>query len=161
MGLDVSVYKNIKVTESEEDYDFTAFVIDESWLYKIKNLEVDKNYLGECTDANVSYSYSTHSRFRCELLNLTGNLKALKEPFEIDWVQLSKNNKVPFYELINFADNEGCLDFEISEKLYAEFIEWEEVAVKYFEDDDYFKGKYLDWLNVFKNGKDKGVVVFH
>ena len=39
MGLDVRTYGNIKLAENEEDADFTAYVIDEEWKYKIKNLQ--------------------------------------------------------------------------------------------------------------------------
>lgn len=159
MGLAVSVYKNIKRTDDEEDYDFTAYVIDESWKYKIKNLEDGKQYIGEHTDADVSYAYSTHNRFRETLLKIIGRNDLLLEDGKIDWVRLEDEKKMPFYELINFADNEGCLDFEISTILYQNFVEWKDEAVKLLADNDYFKDNYLNWLNVFENGKEAGSVV--
>lgn len=164
MGLDVSVFKNIKRTENEADYRFTAFVIDEKWKYKIKNLEDGKDYKGDCTDASVSYAYSTHNRFREALLKIIGRNDLLLLNGKINWLELEKETNIPFYELINFADNEGCLDFEISTILYNNFIEWEDVAIRHFKDNNYFyfAQRYLDWLNVFKNGKEaNSVVVFH
>ena len=47
MGLDVRTYGNIKLAENEEDADFTAFVIDEDWKHKIKNLQDGKAYNGD------------------------------------------------------------------------------------------------------------------
>lgn len=161
MGLDVSVFKNIKRTENEEDYRFTAFVIDDNWKYKIKNLKDGKDYKGDRAEGDVSYSYRTHNLFREMLLKIIGREDLLLKDGTIDWVRLEPENKIPFYELINFADNEGCLDFEISAILYNDFEKWKDEAVKHLEDNNYFMGKYLDWLNVFKNGKEAdSVVVF-
>lgn len=47
MGLVVITYGNVKITENQEDADFTAFVIDEDWKYKIKNLQYGKAYIGD------------------------------------------------------------------------------------------------------------------
>jgi len=161
MGLDIMVYKNVKTTDSEENYNFTAFVIDEKWKYKIKNLEEEKNYTGERVDSSVSYAYSTHNRFRETLIKIIGRNDLLLKDGRIDWPKLEDENQMPFYELINFADNEGCLDFEISTKLYAQFIEWQDEAVKHLSSDDYFEEKYFDWLDVFEKGKEaNSVVVF-
>ena len=161
MGLDVSVFKNIKRTENEDDYRFTAFVIDENWKYKIKNLEDGKDYKGDYAEGDVSYAYSTHNRFREALIKIVARKDLLLENGKIDWVRLEDEKKMPFYELINFADNEGCLDFEIITILYNNFVEWKNEAVKLLADNDYLMQKYLDWLNVFKNGKEaNSVVVF-
>ena len=160
MGLSVRVYKNIKRTDNDDDCNFTSYVIDENWRYKVKNLEYDKNYKGDCTDANVSYAYSTHNRFRETLIKIIGRNDLLLKDGKIDWVNLEHEKDMPFYELINFADNEGCLDFEISSILYNNFIEWKDKAVKFLANDDYTKGNYLKWLDVFEVGKDNGVVVF-
>ena len=44
MGLDVRTYGNIKLAETEEEADFTAYVIDEDWKYKIKNQYCFRTY---------------------------------------------------------------------------------------------------------------------
>ena len=163
MGLDIMVYKNVKTTDSEEEYQFTAIVIDENWDYKIKNLEYGKNYTGEIVNASVSYGYSTHNRIRESLIKIIGRNYLLLKDGKIDWNKLEyeHESEMPFYELINFADNEGCLDFEISTKLHSQFVEWQDEAVKHLSDNDYFKEKYFDWMNVFEKGKEiNSVVVF-
>ena len=161
MGLDVSVYKNVKTTNSEEDYDFVAFVIDEDWKYKIKNLENRARYKGEMCDASISYAYGSHNRFREHLVRMMGRDDLLSNRGEIKWDQLCEEKELPFYDFINFADNEGCLDWETNKKLYGAFVEWKNKAIKYAESELYFDGNYKNWLNIFKSGKEKGVVVFH
>ncbi|MCB0541703.1 MAG: hypothetical protein KDE33_29630, partial [Bacteroidetes bacterium] len=72
MGLDVRTYGNIKLAENEEEADFTAYVIDEGWKHKIKNLQDGKAYTGDVVFRGVSYPYSAHNRFREKLVKLVG-----------------------------------------------------------------------------------------
>ena len=160
MGLSVNVYKNIKVTYNEDEYNFIAYVIDPDWRYKVKNLEYDKYYVGELVNNSIRYPCSSHGEFRRVLLNIIGRADLVSMEDDIYWDLLEKETDMPFYELINFADNEGCLDFEISKKLYGQFVEYKDKAAKYLEDDEYTRQKYMEWLEVVKDGKDKGVVVF-
>lgn len=162
MGLDISVYKNVKRTDSDEDYDFHAFVIDPDWEHKIKNLEKDQNYEGEITNGTISYGYSSHNRFREHLLKLQNREDLLEDGGTINWELTGKETKLPFQELINFADNEGCLDWETNEILFNDFKKYEDEAIKYSETQFYFIENYKNWLNIFENGKQKNsVVVFH
>lgn len=160
MGLGVSVYKNIKKTEDNYDYDFQAYVIDDSWKDRIKNLEYNAYYIGDVTDTSISYPYSAHNRFRVELIKLIERNDLLASEGYIQWDKLDP--KMPFYELINFADNEGCLDWEVSEKLYNDFFEWELQAERKYEGYDQIHNLriYKKWLSIFEEAKDKGVVVF-
>ena len=161
MGLSVSVFKNIKETKNIENYDFKAYVIDNDWKYKIKNLNEGSYYKGERTESEVNYSYGTHNRFREHLLKILDRYDLLLDDGRINWFILEKESKLPFFELINFADNEGCLDYEISKTLYFNFIEHKEKALKYFGKDNYFTNIYLAWIDVFKDGKEtNNVVVF-
>ena len=162
MGLDVSVYQNVRITKSEDDYSFMAFVIDDAWKYKINNLVDGAKYTGDATHADVSYPYGAHNRFREDLLRLTGRSDLLTERGRIDWDALERESSIPFFELLFFADNEGCLDHSISDTLYRNFLEWLSSAEKFCAEDGYTLGKYKDWLRVFSDGKQEGsVVVFH
>ena len=156
MGLAVRVYKNIKQTDNEEECDFEAFVIDDDWKHKIKNLEEGKFYVGECVDRSISYPYSAHSRFRESLIKLIGREDLLKADGTIDWQNLPSD--IPFYDLIWFADNEGCIDWETSERIYKDFKAWETEADEFYS--EFQIGKYKEWLNVFDLGRQGGVVVF-
>ena len=159
MGLDVYGYRDVAITYDEDDYDFIVSVIDDNWKYKVENLSYGDKYIGEKVDASVSYGYGMHNRFREELIRIIGRNDLIVND-RIDWDKLCADNTIPFYELINFADNEGCLDYKISEKLYDEFLEWKDIAITYCGDNLRLKGYYLDWLEIFKYTRDNGVVVF-
>lgn len=156
MGLDVRTYGNIKLAENEEYADFIAFVIDEDWNHKIKNLQIGKGYTGDVTYRGVSYPYSAHSRFRERLIELIGRKDLLNEQGNIIWDELSYDT--PFYDFINFADNEGCLDWEVSNTIYSDFEKYNEEAKLGMNEYDY--SKYKTWLETFNTAKDNGVVVF-
>lgn len=159
MGLDVSVYQNIKKVELENDdseefyenQDFRAFVICDEWKYKVKNLVYDSYYTGDVVGPDFGYPYSAHMHFRNQLASITGDM---------NWTNEVDETK-PYFELLYFADNEGCLDWEISEKLYNEFVDNRELAMSKLGYDEAFVRRYDIWTEIFKLGKDKGVVVFH
>ncbi len=157
MGLTVKVYKNIHLTNSKSEYDFRAFVIDENWKYKIKNIQEGKFYNGDCVDNSISYPCSSHNRFREKLIKLIDITDLLKSDGTIDWENLPSD--IPFFDFIDFADNEGCLDWEISEKIYKDFKTYETKAQdqfnKFYEFD-----LYKSWLKVFELARHNGVVVF-
>lgn len=149
MGLDVSVYTSIELCGPRE-CDFKAFVIDDSWRWKIKNLRENGYYKGVCYNCGLSYSYSTHKRFRMSLCKLVG--------FDSkDFTEVPEYG--PFSELIDFADNEGVLDWEVSEKLFEDFENYKELAK--IELEKPWIDFYMQWGEVFKVAKNKGVVVFH
>lgn len=157
MGLDVKTYGNIKLAENEEDYAFTAFVIDEDWKHKIKNLQDGKAYNGDVVFRGVSYPYSEHNRFREMLVKLVDRTDLLETYGKIKWDELPSD--IPFYALIDFADNEGCLDWEISETIYSDFEKYNEKAKA--ELDEYNYSRYEIWMKTFEAAKNnQGVVVF-
>lgn len=150
------IYGNVKLAENEEEADFTAFVIDEDWKYKIKNLQDGKAYTGDLIFRGISYPYSSHSRFREKLIKLIGRDDLLDNKKEIKWNELTP--EIPFYDLIDFADNEGCLDWEISAKIYSDFEKFNDKAKSEMNVYDY--SEYETWLETFKAAKNYGVVVF-
>jgi hypothetical protein len=156
MGLDVRVYKNVKITDNDEDYNFFARVIDEKWKYKIKNLEENKHYVGNRVFVGISYNYSYHSRFREVLIRLIERDDLLNTQGKIDWSNLELD--IPFYDFIDFADNEGCLDWDISAVIFSDFEKYNNKAKQELNEYDY--SNYEKWLETFKIAKDNGVVVF-
>lgn len=159
MGLDVSIYQNIKKIELEDDdseefynsYQFRAFVIADEWKYKVKNLVYDAYYSGDAVGPDFGYAYSAHKYFRDQLASITG---------DTNWTTEIDETK-PYFELLYFADNEGCFDWEISEKLYNDFVDNRELAMSKLGYDESFVRRYDIWTEIFKYGKNKGVVVFH
>lgn len=156
MGLDVKVYGNIRVAKNEDYADFKAYVIDEDWKHKIKNLQDGKSYSGDVVFRGVSYPYSQHSRFREELIKLIDRDYLLDSEGKIKWPELP--SEIPFYDLVNFADNEGCLDWEVSSTIYNDFEKFKEKAKLKMNGYDY--DCYEIWLNTFKSASINGVVVF-
>jgi hypothetical protein len=161
MGLDVTVYQNIQVLNptnkeiEDMDYDFIAFVIDDAFKPRIKNLIEDAFYSGDNVYDDISYAYSYHSRFR----NMLGILIGLKNSEWTDGEKLKP--EMDFFELLWFADNEGCIDWETSEKLYNDFKRNQEKANELFGYDEDFIFNYERWTKAFYLGKEKGVIKFH
>lgn len=156
MGLLVRVYGNIRVTKDEDDYSFIAYVDGESWRYKIKNLEEDKYYKGDVIYEGVDYPYSAHCRFREILLELVSREDLIGDN-GILWAKITSD--VPFGELIDFSDLDGCLDWEISGVIYSDFKKYDEKAKSELDEEVY--KIYQIWENTFKIAfENKGVVVF-
>ena len=108
MGLDVRTYGNIKLAENEEEADFTAYVIDEDWKHKIKNLQDGKAYTGDVVFRGVSYPYSAHNRFREKLVKLVGREDLLDNEGRIKWGELP--SEIPFYVSFLFV---ACFPFSV------------------------------------------------
>lgn len=155
-GLRCKVYNNIEITEDEDNSNFVAFVIDKDWNHKIKNLQNRKSYTGDVAYRGVSYAYSSHSRFRENLIRLIDRPDLLDDEGKIHWSFLPSD--IPFYDLIDFADNEGCLDWEVSAKIYSDFEKYNDKAKSEMHEYDY--NIYETWMETFNSAKENGVVVF-
>jgi hypothetical protein len=71
----------------------------------------------------------------------------------------------PFYELIWFADNEGCIGPDAAADLLADFRQHAAAYAPsehpdYFRE-KYFREKYQDWTRAFELAADGGLVSFH
>jgi hypothetical protein len=156
MGLAVTVYQNYSETEDVENYDFEAYVVDEDWNDRIKNLKVGGCYKAEKSTRTISYPCTYHNDFRrllCEMLGYEKN----------EWlIENSKiNPETPFFEFFEFADNEGCMDFETSTELHKDFLIHHTKFTELYKDlGDYVLDQYELWLETFELGKENGVVVF-
>lgn len=152
MGLDVKVFKNVKMTRSNE-YDFIANVIDENWNDRIRNLKKGCRYIGNrIKDVEISYPCSYHNLFRDELCRILG--------FKEDWRESILPNKTPFYEFFEFADNDGCIDWETSEDLWRDFKNYMSIILKTFESAE-LKKTYMDWLKIFEIAKNENSVIVY
>lgn len=156
MGLSVRVMMHPELCTSYNDNAYKIYTIDPAWNYKIKNFKAGEYYIGEIYLSDISCGYSSHNKFRELLVKHTGRTDKLNFRDEIIFEML--DDTVPFYDFIDFADNEGCLDYEISEKIYQDFVKHYYV---YTELSDYFKQIYKSWMNVFETCRlNKGVVIF-
>lgn len=151
MGLDVKVFQNItKLPNDAEDYDFIAHNYKE-FNERSKNLEWYGKYKAADKKRMISYSCSLHNDFRRELAVLIGKERRFWESSDVP-------KDVPFYELFDFADNEGTIDWESSQNIYNDFVKYKQSATEKLP--VYYLEIYDRWLETFELGKDGGVIVF-
>lgn len=68
---------------------------------------------------------------------------------------------LPFYELIWFADNEGCIGELAAANLLADFEAHAGAYSPGGEYPDYYREKYRDWTDAFRLAANGGLVHFH
>jgi hypothetical protein len=81
------------------------------------------------------------------------------EPREV-WDNPDKWRDQPFYGLINFADNEGCIGPVWSARLAKEFTEGRERFARHPSVDNYDITKYDEWAEAFATAAQNGCVYF-
>jgi len=157
MGLDIHLYTNISLTDSD-DCSFIAYVNDEEFNSRIKNLEYGGRYIGEKSSIKKRCAYSSHGLFRGKLLELIGRSDLTKNK-KADYTKVSEGMDIPFIELINFADNEGCIDWQSCGELANDFNEWNDQAQENLEIP--WLDLYNDWRDITNEcAKNRGVLVF-
>jgi len=67
----------------------------------------------------------------------------------------------PFYELIWFADNEGCIGELAAAELLADFRAHADRYDAGSDNPTYMRAKYNDWMRAFELAADGGLVRFH
>lgn len=159
MGLSVTVYKNIKHC-NDEDANFVAYVADKSWKWKVKNLIYNQAYKGDFIDnVGIDCGYGFHGLFRGFLLKIAGRPDLIGSDGKVEYEKIYKEKGLPFFDLIDFADNEGCLDWEVAEKILVDFELYAEKASQ--SDNAVMSERYVKWHGVFRAAVDhKGVIVF-
>lgn len=176
MGLDISVFKNAKLVHeggpTDEEYE-DGFI---RHIYVIEGFEprLDGHpagtYKGEYGDGFRAGSYSGYNHWR-------GTLAAFSLEVDVDiaeytmaeaiWRTPEKFAHIAFFELINFADNEGSIGPTTSAKLAKDFASQEAAAKKWAkknldEDDrEYFLEGYKNFKEAFEAVAGNGFVVFH
>lgn len=104
-------------------------------------------------------SYSGYNRWREQL-----SMFALGVMPQMVWDYPNVYEGKPFYELINFADNEGLIGPIVSVKLAADFAEGFGPAAEWAGVNDptgYWFSKYGEWLKAFQIAANAGAVQFH
>jgi hypothetical protein len=100
-------------------------------------------------------SYSPYGVFREMLAMLVGRTT------EAIWADHAPG---PFYELIDFADNEGAIGPKTSRKLAGDFVVWQDRAKTYAEtlgeNGPGFLELYSDFRKAFEIAAGSGVVLF-
>lgn len=158
MGLDVSAYARCTLASDQRIDDGEPCAEDGVIVYH------NDDFPGRCDefpDRSVieygqhldgpSHSYGGYNEWRDDLSKLAG-YKSAKQVFD----EVSEG---PFYELIDFGDNEGAIGTAVSAKLAKDFAAFQEKADTY--SDEYFRTRYAQWRAAFEFASDGGFVDFH
>lgn len=101
----------------------------------------------------MELSYGTYNRFRQAICNMAHNTMP-----SFIWKLINVMKGKPFVELINFADNEGCFDYKVAEKLYRDFTDYKERAEREIPE---FYHCYCTYMEILKDAiKYKGIVEY-
>jgi len=156
MGLSVTLHKKVEPSPLNDNGDFMAYQTDEMFLYNSTALQDGAWYVSKKQEHVIDYPYSSHRIFREKLASLVG-LTA-----EQIWATPDKFKLTPFFRIINFADNEGVIDWVSAKKLAKEFELYKEVAESDFANDVHFLNAYQSWMDGFVKCARKGnVIEFH
>lgn len=175
MGLDITAYRQLKPApeaaqlpeEERWDNHFHVYAnpnfpgrevgLDAEW-YAIPDAAADS--LGFRAG-----SYSGYNRWREHLAQLAGYPAAMDAEYRTDSshaVGAWQATSGPFWELINFADNEGVIGPVVAAKLALDFAEFDERAKAFDpEGDGWFYAQYQKWRQAFEMAADGGAVDFH
>lgn len=147
MGLNIRAYSNIKPSQDEED-GIRVMVND---FFNVHG-DLHNGYY-ETKDPVVSYragSCSTYGVFREKLAVMAG-YQNVREAWNKD--------AGPFWEMINFSDVEGAIGEKVCEKLYHDFVVYEDVAKRDLSRFDF--EAYLKFKELFEKGRHKGCVTYN
>jgi len=115
---------------------------------------------GETGDFRAG-SYGGYNAWRNQLCQMAHGVDS-----EVFWSD-SKYRGTAFYELINFADNEGCIGPRTSAKLASDFMANQAKAEAFAASDamaiegDWFLKKYNEWRKAFEVAAKGGAVQLH
>lgn len=169
MGLDITVYEIatptdhlVELTEHgiptewcDDDDHYVAFTY-KAFDHSLGGLEAGRCYTsgGEVTYFRAG-SYGGYGHWRSDLCRSMLGIEA-----ETLWGDVDSYMDQPFYELINFADNEGCIGPKVAKKLSVDFLGG---LAKYKEshDEEYYLELYDKWCDAFMLAADTGLIIFH
>ena len=167
MGLDISYYRKLTPVEDAAVEDgrpidrkcvrFGASMqwSEENWPGRGAPLTPDLVYSASEIHGFSAGSYGGHNYWRNWLAKL-GGWESARQCWN------SAIDEGPFYELVNFADNEGVIRPVVSAKLAANFAR-RQAAVDAIDDDSedgWCKQKYAEWRRAFETAADGGAVAF-
>ena len=158
MGLDINAYKKLTEVENPQwDENAEELLNWESEVQFGESMDWSEKHFkgrGEGIDSKKVYKWEDVYEFRAGSYS---GYNVWRDELE----RFSEGNQ--FYELINFADNEGVIGYVVSEKLYNDFKDNELRAKEYsknISDGEYWFEKYKEWEKAFEYAKEGGAVEF-
>lgn len=162
MGLDISYYEFVELVEHEKtDGDWCS---EHEVAYHIGFPLSFGNLVEQgCYEASGEVggfragSYGGYGAFREALWEAATGKVAM--PWYLD---KDEAIELPFFLLVNFADNEGCIGPDACRKLADQFKEYREsVRPILVSQSEWWGEKYDDWQHAFETAADTGMVSFH
>lgn len=163
MGLDISVRKPIEFLGTEEPDNF------DDWVYVYSLDFAPIKHLTKFQEGYWEAEYYNEPRFHMTYGGFNDNFREsiCQAVYGKDFDTISAaimNSEIapdsPFAEMLWFADNEGCFDYVVAEKLLKDF---RDNAAKVFAGmDGYLQSKYAEYMAVLEKCVEvKGVVDYH
>jgi hypothetical protein len=173
VGLDITAYGHVELVPDHERTDdcweaghVTAYVIHELFGFSLNGLIHGRCYKtsGEEFPFRAG-SYSGYGEWRTELERRAGELETGRD--------VGGWGYGPFYELLNFADNEGTIGPLAAQKLRDDFVKYRDAIAKMpyegtenpldapADDTDWFMESYNRWQHAFELAAGTGLVDFH
>ena len=150
MGLDITAYRQLTLAPDAEIDD--GYPVDDGvWLPGVSMEWSEEHWpgRGEGLVATMPYRFAERLDFRA---GSYGGYNQWRE-----WLDSIRSEPNSFYELIDFADNEGVIGPIVSAKLAKDFTAHLEIVPK----DRWYREKYLLWHKAFLMASDGGAVDFH
>ena len=155
MGLVIRLYTGLELycrlsepTTPEQDNSgmHLGNMSGHQWFYNANGfMRFDDPGVYRCLarEERLEYAYSFYNDLRRQLASAVGITAPIGE-----WNDLSPD--VPFFELLNFGDNDGSLDTATGAVLYKDFVEQEEKARKVPDNDMEFMVFYAQLKTMLK-----------
>lgn len=169
MGLDITAYKGLTKVDGKarKDFDYAhgevVFYHNKDFKGRFEGLDEEAVYNFTDSMGFRAGSYSGYSTWREQLAELAGYPATPYTGFGEEQIRHDsgawKATEGPFWELINFADNEGTIGPVVSAKLAQDFAKFRDAAMNH--PDEWFREKYKDWQEAFEMASDNGAVDFH
>lgn len=160
MGLDITVYRGLR--QAKQGVQLSRNM--DCFAPRGEGLDLDAVYEYADTFGFRAGSYSGYNDWREQLAKLAGYPAAPHKDYDGKIVQRHAQGAWdalagPFWELINFADNEGTIGPVLAKKLARDFAMFENDADA--TGDAWFIARYADWKRAFEMASDGGAVEFH
>lgn len=162
MGLDAVAFRLATLTDEHERTDacrdndhVLAHVIDDDFHRSLRGLTAGRCYRVADRAITVSSSYSGHGQFREVLARVFYG----KAPRDI-WNDPEAYADRPFFELLQFADNEGTIGPLAAADLARDFAEGREQWDAALDVSEWDRRKYDEWAEAFEAAANDGLVRF-
>lgn len=180
MGLDLTAYSNVELLpkghgrdpESDEYWDTTIRACTYEGFHRSTRGLADHDVITRSPDGGTLWvadreydiskslhhawhggSYSGYGRRR-EILRDYSGIPETPSTVTDEWI--ARHQDMPFFELVWFADNEGCIGSEAAADLLADFVEHRERITNAGLDAEWVN----DWIKGLTLAADNGLVWF-